>query len=257
MTLNSLIGKTSRFMTDNSPVILTAIGATGVLATAYLTGKAALKTHTLIQHRRLDLAEEDVSYKLTDRDKFELVWKLYIPAAGSALLTIAAIICANHIGTRRAAAIATAYNISERAFSEYREKIIEKIGAVKEEKARTEIAQKKIDDNPASTNQVIVTGGGEVLCYESFTDRYFYSDLETLKKAMNDTNHQILRDSYASLSDFYERVGLKFTSISNDVGWNSDRLLDLVFSAVISEKGRPCIVVDYYIVPIHRYNQFN
>jgi len=63
----------------------------------------------------------------------------------------------------------------------------------------------------------------------------------------------VLNDFYASLSDFYDLIGLPTTSFSDEVGWNSDRLLELQFSTVLSDDGRPCISIDFRTVPIRDY----
>jgi hypothetical protein len=239
-------------VTNNSPVILTAIGVTGVVTTAILTGKATIKAVYLLEEEAMH-REQPIS----DKETFELVWKLYIPAAGTGLLTIVAIIFADRIGSRRAAAVAAAYTITEKAFAEYRGKIVEKLGNTKEQSFRDEIAQDRVDRNPPDSAQVIIAGGGSVLCFDSYTGRYFLSDLETIKQAQNTINYRILHDSYASLSDFYERVGLPSTAISDNVGWNSDKQVELNFSATITESGKPCIVIDFHVMPIHNFDRFN
>ncbi len=228
---------------DNSPAILTAIGVTGTLTTAYLTAQATVKSV-----RQLD---EEAEPKLTASEVFKAVWKNYIPAAATATLTVAATIGANSVSTRRAAAVAVAYSVTEKAFTEYREKVVQHIGDKKEEKIRHEIAQARVDRDPVDKPSVIV-GQGRVLCYEEFTGRFFYSDMETLRKAQNDINAQVINDSYASLDDFYDMIGLPQTSESSEIGWNVDRLLNLQFSAVISE-GRPCISVGFSASPIRGF----
>jgi len=255
--LGSLPKQVSKLLSDNSPVILTAIGVVGTLSTAYLTGKASLRAADLIFEENMNLnvnrSLKDSVETLDARDKVKLTWKLYIPAAASAGLTVAAIIFANRIGSRRAAAVAAAYAISERAFEEYRSKIVEKLGPKKEQLARDEIAQEQINRNPVSKNIVIFAEDKSVLCYESFTGRYFLSDHETLRAAMNDVNEQILHDGYASLGEFYIRVGLPQTSYSEEVGWNTDNLLELNFSTCISEDNKPCFSVIYRVHPIRHY----
>jgi len=92
---------------------------------------------------------------------------------------------------------------------------------------------------------VVVTGPGLTLCHESLTGRYFTSDMETLRKAMNDINAKLNTHDYATLDDFYYLVGLAQTSISGDLGWESDKQMDLIFTATLTPDGRPCLVIDY------------
>jgi len=257
MTLITVAKRVERLVSDNSPIILTAIGVSGTLVTAFLTGKASIKAFDILNeefsHLEKILSDEEFEKIYTLRYQFNHVWKLYIPAAGMAAITISAIIGANRVGTRRAAALASVYSLSEKAFAEYKDKVVEKMGANKELALRDELAQDRVSRNPASEREVIITGNGEVLCYEAFTGRYFNSSMETLKKAQNDTNYQVLNSMYASLSDFYSKISLPTTSYSDEVGWNSDKMLELHFSTTLSEDGRPCISVGFLVAPVRDF----
>lgn len=256
MTLNRLASRLGRLVSDNSPVILTAIGVTGTLTTAYLTGRASFKAAELIRE-----VEEEHGYAEDPKIRFKIrvryCKKLYIPAASSAVLTVAAIICASRIGTRRAAAFAAAYSVTERAFEEYKNKVVERVGAKKEQGFRDELAQERIRRDPVECKEVIFSGKGTELCYETFTGKYFESDMETLRKAQNDINKQILDDGYASLTDFYNLIGLPNTVISDRIGWNSDQKLELSFSATITDTGRPCMCISFKTEPIAKFNIFS
>lgn len=252
MTLIEIAKRAEKLAVDNSPAILTAIGVTGTITTAFLTGKASFRAGEIIANEEYKQNAYAKNRSLESKEKFVLVWKEYIPAVGTGVLTLVCIIFANRIGNRRAAAVAAAYTISEKAFSEYKEKVVERLGTPKEQKIRDEVAQDRVDRNPGG-HDIVVTGGGEVLCYEAFTGRYFKSDMETLKKGQNDLNYTILNDGYASLSDFYNKIDLPTTSFSEEVGWTSDKLLELNFSTVLSEDGRPCISIDFMTAPIRDY----
>lgn len=260
--LGDLAKKLEKLITDNSPAILTAIGVTGTLTTAYLTGKATFKAAHLIgwensYHTERLVLGPPATQRMSTKEKTALVWKFYIPPATTAVVTIAAIICANRIGSRRAAAIAAVYSLTEKAFDEYKQKVVEKLGEKKEQGIRDEIAQDRVDRNPVENREVIVTGNGSVLCQDAFSGRYFLCDMETLKTAENDVNHQIIHDGYSSLSDFYDMIGLPQTSISDEVGWNQDKLLDLKITATLTEGNKkPCIYVDYTVAPARQFNRF-
>lgn len=249
MTLAEIGRRMSKFAVDNSPSIMTAIGVTGAVTTAYLTGKASFRA-------ALILSEE--SPHLEARDKVAMTWKLYIPAISTGAITIAAIICANRIGVRRTAALAAAYSLSEKAFEEYRVKIVEKLGARKEETARDEIAQERVNRQPPENREIIVTGNGSVLCMDAFSGRYFLCTVEEIRKAENDINHQIVRHDYASLTDFYDLIGLPATSISDHVGWNNDKILEVHFSGTITPGNqKPCVVVNYTVGPVRDFDRLH
>lgn len=233
-----------RTIANNSNTILTGIGVAGVFATGFLSVKATFKAAQLIQDEEVELADL--------KTKVNLVWKEYIPATLVATTTVAAIIFANRVSNRRAAALALAYTITEKAYDEYRDKVIARFGSQKEEFVRSEIARDRV--NKTST-EVIMTGGGDVLCFDSFTGRTFHSDMETLRRAVNDINATILSDFYASLTDFYNLIGLPSTSYSDEVGWNTDKMLDLRYSASLTSDNIPCIAIDFSTTPVRHFNR--
>ena len=251
MNIQGLAKHVERVAVDNSPAILTAIGVTGTVTTAIFASKASFKAADIIREMEsVEPVADDPKQRLLDRTK--ATWQLYIPAVGVGTATIACIVFANQIGTRRAAAMAAAYSMSEKAFTEYREKIVEKVGATKEQEARDEIAQERVERNPLGS-QVIVMNDREVLCFDQYTGRYFNSDMETLKQAQNKINYRMIRENYASLNDFYDSIGLDWVPSGDDIGWNSDQMLELSFTTVLSDDQRPCIAIDFHTVPVRNF----
>ena len=248
MSLMEFANPARAFIRDNTPAILSAFGATGAIGTAYLSAKAAYDSYPIIQeHEEIHGIPDSTREMYIERGK--IVWKLYIPAIVSGTSTVLCIVVAARVGSRRTAAITAAYTLSERALVEYREKVTEAIGAGKEQKIRDEIAKDKVEANPPGPT--IITGEGQVLCYELFTGRYFNSTMENLRRAENNVNGALIKHDYATVSDFYDQVGLPYTSYSSEVGWTSEKLLDLDYSTVMSEDGRPCIAFAYnYTTPV-------
>lgn len=253
MNLSRLFANAERFLSNNSPTILTALGVTGTITTAFLTAKATVRAVELIaeETKEARTSTGDSGYEFHNKAKAKLVWTLYIPPVGTCVVTIVSIILANRIGMRRAAAIAAAYSVSERAFAEYRDQVVERMGDRRERNMRDEIAQDRVAKTPV--REVIMTDGGRVLCFDTMSGRYFESDMEHLRKAQNDMNYQILNDTYATLHDFYKMIGLPPTRYSSEVGWSSSQLLEIHFATCLSENGRPCISIDYSSYPIRDY----
>jgi lipid II:glycine glycyltransferase (peptidoglycan interpeptide bridge formation enzyme) len=144
--------------------------------------------------------------------------------------------------------------MSEKAFDEYRAKVVEKIGTKKEQEVRDEVAQDRV--LRSSDHGVIILSGTDVMCYDLFSDRYFSGSMEMLKQAQNNLNHRMLSDGYASLADFYELIGLPITRYSEQIGWTNEELIELSFSTVLSEDQRPCLAVDFRAKPNRRYDRF-
>jgi hypothetical protein len=229
----------------NSPAILTGIGVAGVLSTVALAIKGTSSAVFVI-----NAVETVKDEELTQREKLELVWKFYIPTAASSMLTIAAIIGSNHISTRRNAALLSLYSIADQALKEYQDKVIETIGQKKEEQIRDEIAKDKLDNNPLDGREVIITGKGNCLFYDTLSGRYFRSDLETVRRVQNDFNELLFNDMFLPLNDLYDMLGLEATEMGRRAGWDvQNGKLELQFSAKIATDGEPCIVLSYSVEP--------
>lgn len=233
-----------RLINHNSPVILTAVGVAGTITTAYLAGKASIKAHQILEEARYNGVNRDPKV-LTKKEQFQKVWKLYIPAVAVGTFTCAAVIGSNRIGTRRAAAVASAYAISEKAAKEYKEKVLEKIGVKKEEEVRAEVAQDRIDRDQPTPLNVIKTGNGSVWFRDDWSGRYFESDMEAVKAAQNNINYKILREDYASLTDFYQELKLPSITNSDNLGWNRVNEVELTFATGTTDDGR---------VPVHTFS---
>lgn len=260
MDFSGLLKRAGRFASDNSPAILTAVAVTGTVTTAYLTGKASFKAAEILREANEPFESNHPDYK-TDPVEFReaalLVWREYIPAATTGALTIAAVFALNHVGTKRTAALAAAYAISEKAFDEYKHKIVEKVGEKKERAYRTEIAQDRITNDPPPEDLVYLEGGRSQLCCDLFTGRYFMSDVETIRQAENQINYRLVHDYYASLTDFYEQIGLPKTTMSDDFGWNVDKMLDVEIDAVLTPSGKACVTIDFRVAPIRGFSRLS
>lgn len=253
MSLIDIARKAERLAIDNSPSLLTGLGVVGTVATAYLSFRAGFRSAQILHDVHFAREVEGDENPLTFTGKVKEVWPEIVPPVVAGAGTITAVIGAHTIGSRRAAAVAAAYSLSEKAYTEYREKVQEKIGEKKEQKVRDEIAQDRVTRDPSGNKEVVITGNGEVMCYDSLTGRYFKSSIEAIRRAENEINKQILDHDYATLSEFFDKLGLTPTKISEELGWNTERMLEVRFSTVISDDNQPCISIEYDEMPIRNY----
>ena len=238
MKAQKLLIRANQVINNNKTTILTSIAISGVVGVSALATKATFESADYLQKSNLP---EDASVK----EKVKVVWKRYIPTALVGSATIGCIVGAQKLGTKKAVAAQAAFAVSERIFSEYKEKVAEQIGPKKEQAIRDAIAQDKVTKNNPENKQVIVTGSGTVLCCEGYTGRYFTSDMESLRKAENNINAKLNSHDYASLSDLYYLLQIPETSVSDRLGWASGRLLELEFSTTLTPNGQPCLVFNY------------
>ena len=239
--------------TKHSPEILTGLGITGMFSMTVMAVRATPKAIRLIEEKK---QEEQVD-ALSVGETIKVAWRPYIPVALTGVFSVACLIGANSVNSRRNAALAAAYKLSETALVEYKDKVIETLGEKKEKEVRDKVAKSKVENNPPKTNEVVLTGKGKTLCYESISGRYFESDIGIIKQVENKLNHRLLRNNDLSLSEFYYELGLTATSISDDLGWNIDNgLINLYFSSQLTHDGEPCVVIDYETVPKYNYNKY-
>lgn len=246
-------------LNENSTTILTGVGVSGTVVTAYLTGRASFRAAEIIAQEKSDIEQGDDNGNqvrvLTTPGKVKLVWVLYLPPVAVGTVTITSILMANKISSKQIAALTVASGISERAFTEYKAKVVQKLGERHERDVRDEIAQDRVTLNPVGSREVILAGTGEVLCYDMTTGRYFQSTVEEIKRAENKINHDIINHYAVSLSEFYDEIGLPPTSYSDQVGWNMSNHPEVIFSTTMSSDGRPCIAIDFAKQPISNYEK--
>jgi len=231
----------------NSPAILTGLGCAGVLTTAILTGRATLRASEIL---KMEAPDE----QLPATEIVKLTWKVFIPPVLVGASSIACIIGANTINTHRNAALAALYSLSETAFREYKEKVVEEIGRNKELKVRDSIAQDRVTTNPVGDRTIIFTGNGEVLCYDALCDRYFKSSAEKIRQQVLELNEDLRNEMWLDLNDLYYAIGLPSTKLGNQVGFDIDKgYIQVDYTGTLTPEGQPCLSIDMTVYPKHNY----
>lgn len=238
------------FVSKHSPEILTAVGIAGMITSTILAVKATPKALQLIEEEK----DKQGVDELAPVDVVKTTWKCYMPTVVTAATSVGCLICANSVNLKRNAALATAYKLSETALVEYRDKVVETLGEKKEKQVREKVDKARLEKHPVANSEVIITKTGTTTCFDPLSGRHFQSSIEQIKRAENKLNKQLLHDitGYVSLNEFYDELDLSHTSVGDDLGWNTDELLDIDFSSQINDKGEPEIVIDYLTAP--KYN---
>lgn len=236
-------------LSRHSPEILMGIGITGMITSTVFAVKATPKALLLMEEKKEELEVD----KLAPVDVVKATWKCYIPAVVTGGVSVACLIGSNSVNAKRNAALATAYKLSETAFAEYRDKVVETIGDKKEKVIKDKISEEKIKENPVSKTEVIITGKGQTLFFEPLSSRYFYSNLDLIQRAVNKLNRDIITSAFddgVSVNDFYQEIGLPTTATGDNLGWKIDYIIDIYPSAQMCDEGtehegEPCIVLNY------------
>ena len=254
------LGKAAR---KHSPEILTGIGIAGMLSTTVLAVRATPKALMLIEEKKREkkfaVIKDGGDPDLTKLEIVKTAWKPYIPAAVTGAASVACLVGASSVNARRNAALAAAYALSESTLADYKEKVVETIGEKKAQEVKDAIAKDKIENDPVTRKEIIATDKGETLCYDALSGRYFKSDIEYIRRAVNNLNERLLFDTHISLNEYYDEIGLEeIFPMGENLGWTVDPdsankgLIELDFSSQLAE-GTPCLVVGFSNAPRYDY----
>lgn len=244
--IREVVPRVLLFGRQNAPVLLTVAGIGGFVTSLGM----AVSTTRLVTRR-----SEALPAYSTHAEELRIHWRMYIPTVSLALASAIAIVAGHSINSRRGAALLGAYKLTEKALTEYQEQVVEIVGSDVEKKIRESVSVKQVQDNPTGDTSVIFSGTGKQLCFDSYTSRYFESDMETIRKAQNTINERILSQDYVSHNEFYNELGLENSIVGEQVGWNTTRLLSLRFDATLNDRGVPVMVIDYERLPLANYYQ--
>lgn len=254
----------------HSPEILTGIGIAGMLTTIVMAVRATPKALMFMEEEKERILEEDLAddeeleetsersdteasikeIQLSPKEIVKTCWKCYIPTAITGTVSVICLIGASSVNMRQKAALATAYALSESALREYRGKVLETVGDKKEQAIRDAVVKEKVQKTPINSSEVIPTAKGDTLCLDYVSGRYFRSDIDTIRRAIDKLNRRLMDEMYVSLNDFYYEIGLPPSGLGDTLGWNIDQgRIDPMFSTQLAEDGTPCLVVGYLVAP--------
>lgn len=246
----SVLNSLAKFVNKNSSKILTGAAIAGVFSTVYFAIKATPKACQLIEGKKQELEVE----KLPVGETLKTVSKIYAPMAISGLATVGCMFGATMIGSRQAAALVAAANISDVAYKEYREAIKEKAPELHKEVVEN-ISEKHLVSAPCVQEKVLRTGHGDDLCYDSFSGRYFTSDTDFVKNAVNEFNARLIHEMALSVNDFYDHQDMEHNRMGDILGWNiNGGIVEVEYSSKLTSTGKPVFVINFYDAPYSNFD---
>lgn len=243
-----------------SPEILTGIGIAGMITTTVLAVKATPEAM-----RRIEARKRRENHKnLTAMQTVQAAWKCYIPAGVTGSVSVACLIGASVTNGRRNAALATAASLAETSLREYRSKVVETIGPRKEEGILDSIDRDRVQNlKQEQIDAMMEEPEGmppKVRCLDAMFNKTFWSDVETIKHAVNKLNYQMnnLSEPYISLNEFYMELGLQpIGEIGDQLGWRNDKgLIEVRFTTQLWNGSTPVLVMSHANPPEYGYSDF-
>ncbi len=202
----------SNFFKRNGSTILTFISSAGVVGTAYLASKAAVRAE-----KELKTLGKEAPLK----EKIRTVAPIYIPTAAAGAATIACMFGANTLNRKQQASMLAAGAFIEKSYRKYRQKAEEFLGknAVEEELAKDDISEGRPE-----------TAKEERLFYYNYYEdgdnpeygSYFTCTIEKLLAAKIEVNRQFILNHQVTLNFFLKQLGLKPVEQGDALGWSEE-----------------------------------
>lgn len=249
-----LVGKAGLQIKKHSPEILMVAGIVGTVASTVLACKATTKVgkvleereeivekiHECLENEEMAYTEEDSKKDLTivyTQAGVKLV-KLYAPAVGLGVLSIASIVSGHHILKKRNIALAAAYTVVDKGFKDYRKRVVERFGEELDKELRYNIKAKEVEvevtdeeGNKTVEKQVInvpsdnFTHSEYAKCFDvgnaGWTKDPEYN-LMYLRTQQNYFNEVLKSRGHVFLNEVYDALGFPRTQAGQVVGWLYD-----------------------------------
>lgn len=239
-----------------SPMILTILGAAGVIGTAVLAVRATPEAVRRIRRKAVQV-NETVVHPEDDRDltipeTIQAAWRCYIPAVSVGLATILCIFGANGLTRRQQASIASAYALIDRTYKEYRNKVKELYGPDTDVEIGKDIAKDNLEKVDLEEPE-----DGKRLFYDEFSGQYFERTMVEVMDAEYHLNREFILEGSVKLNDFYELLGLPRTDLGNVVGWDGEsgiafygyQWIDFEHQLVTMDDGLECYILHMEFAP--------
>lgn len=271
MKFKTLIKNGIKYLGKHSPTILAGAAVAGVIATGVLSAKGHLKASEIIKTEKKKRENEaygefhtedydtytqddleDIAAKKSEiprLEKFKMTWLCYLPAAISAVLSIASIIASHSISQKRLAAMSILLSSAETALSKYEGKVTEMFGKAKADKIKEAIADDIVPSKSPDENGISKTKHGDTLFFDRITGRYFRSSMEHVLKVQNDLNRTLIVGDEASLNDFYYLMDLDGCELGDMVGFTPSVPLNIDFTSKTLDDGQQITLMDFQLHP--------
>lgn len=225
-----------------SPMILTILGAVGVIATTIAAVKATPKALEKIKADSQKKHEGDLN-GYTKAEAVKSSWRFYIPTAIFGISTLVCIFGANALNKKQQAALTSAYMLLNNTYKEFAKN--DEDGDV-----RKDVVKNKAESIDISPNK------DYYLFYEFNYGEFFERSLEDVLSAEYLFNQKFISTGYANLNDFYEFIGLPKSKIGETLGWRNDDgypWIDFEHELVELEDGMECYAIYLPDEPIPNY----
>lgn len=304
---NAIVEKTSRTLCKaglklkkHSPEILVVGGVVGLVASGVMACKATTKLSAILDDSKEqielfdkvaanpEMVNEEYTVEDAEKDKKIVkvqtavkVAKLYAPSIAVGVVSIGAIFASNNIMRKRNVALGAAYATIDRAFKDYRNRVVDRFGEELDKELRYNLKTKEVKETIEDENGKKKTVKRNIKYMDSAMPSEFAviyddgcagwtKDPEDNKffliQQQRYANERLKRRGYLSLNEVYELLGFPSTKAGQVVGWlydckdpnyKGDNFVDFGLYNVDCEPNRDFvngyernIILDFNVAPI-------
>ena len=257
---NALVEKASRTfckaglkLKKHSPEILVVGGVVGLVTSGVMACKATTKLSAILDDRKEqielfdkvaanpEMVKEEYTVEDAEKDKKIVkvqtavkVAKLYAPSIAVGVVSIGAIFASNNIMRKRNVALGAAYATVDRAFKDYRNRVVDRFGEELDKELRYNLKTKEVKetvedengkkktvkrnikymDSPMPSEFAVIYDDGCAGWTKDPEDNKFF-----LIQQQRYANERLKRRGYLSLNEVYELLGFPSTKAGQVVGW--------------------------------------
>lgn len=304
---NAIVEKASRTfckaglkLKKHSPEILVVGGVVGLVTSGVMACKATTKLSAILDDSKEqielfdkvaanpEMVKEEYTVEDAEKDKKIVrvqtavkVAKLYAPSIAVGVVSIGAIFASNNIMRKRNVALGAAYATVDRAFKDYRNRVVDRFGEELDKELRYNLKTKEVKetvedengkkktvkrnikymDSPMPSEFAVIYDDGCAGWTKDPEDNKFF-----LIQQQRYANERLKRRGYLSLNEVYELLGFPSTKAGQVVGWlydckdpnyKGDNFVDFGLYNVDCEPNRDFvngyernIILDFNVAPI-------
>jgi hypothetical protein len=241
--VSQTVGRTALKLDISSPKLLFGAGVVSMVGSTVLACRATLKLEEVLQDTQDQFHTAQATRNLHEdrytegdlrKDKAIIltrgtvsVLKLYGPAIVVGSVGVACLTKSHNILQERNTALMAAYTAVDKAFNQYRARVIEKYGADEDDHLRYGSERVEIVNEKGKTELVTRVNSGEMpSMYARFFDQLSTSwskepeyNLVFLRCQQNYANDLLKSRGHVFLNEVYDMLGIERTKAGQVVGW--------------------------------------
>ena len=251
MNIKNILTTTTNFLKKHSTIISCIGTAIGVSSAVILAIKDTPKVNDILKEKK----------DLKPIDKVKVYAKGYWKSIAIGITTICFVGGVGNSKDKQLAGAVASYTIIRDEYTKFKETAKEVVGETKVEKIRQEVAKKSMDEAISKANNSDICEGITVikpngtLFFDKWSGRLFRADMETVRRAENDTWAELNAYGYVDVNSFYYSLGLE-NCTSGEFGWNREKTerFAIFYDTMLANNGEPCTTITFKYMPYSAFD---